>query len=64
MGSPKIPGWGICRVIGKRMRDGVEQGLLDAQNQEAPFWVDLSEIDHHKGRIIYADSANDRDRDL
>jgi hypothetical protein len=55
----KIPGWGICRVLDTRTKDGIKQGLLDLPNQEAPFWVDLKEIARYKGRVIYSDNTEE-----
>lgn len=55
----KIPGWGIARILDKRVKDGIEQGLLDLPNQEAPFWVDLTEVARYKGRVIYSDKPEE-----
>jgi hypothetical protein len=54
--SLKIPGWGLCRIIEKRVRDGVEKAFITCPTHEAPFWVGLTEIARHQARIIYSDN--------
>jgi hypothetical protein len=60
--SLKIPGWGLCRIIDKRVKDGVEQGLIDSPGHEAPFWLDLKEVARYKGRVIYDDGLQDNEQ--
>jgi hypothetical protein len=59
--SLKIPGWGLCRIIDKRVKDGVEEAFITCPEHEAPFWIGLKEIARHRARIIYSPDKDQPD---
>jgi hypothetical protein len=58
--TQKIPGWGLATAMiieTRQAPDGRTEACILPSDHEAPFWVDLREVAHHKGRIIYDDEA-------
>lgn len=60
MVTQKIPGWGLARAMileTRKAPDGRTQAFVLPPNHEAPFWVDLRQVGHFRGRFIYDDEA-------